>query len=51
MDVTSRDAMFSDAASNLPTRRVGEACDIAMAINNKYMTGSVVDVDSGALVN
>ncbi|MCZ8498692.1 SDR family oxidoreductase [Vibrio lentus] len=39
--------------NNLPAGKVGEAKDIAMgylfAINNPYVTGSVIDIDGGAL--
>ncbi len=55
MDETSRDAMFANATSTLPAGKVGEASEIAMAyslaVSNKYMTGSIIDVDGGALVN
>lgn len=55
MDESNRDAMYANAASTLPADKAGEASDIAMAyslaISNKYMTGSIIDVDGGALVN
>ncbi len=55
MDSSSREAMYENAKCHLPAGKVGEASDIAMAyvmvITNSYMTGSVIDVDGGALVN
>lgn len=55
MDVLSRDEMYKNAKNNLPVGKVGEASEIAMAyvmaINNQYMTGSIIDVDGGALIN
>lgn len=47
--------MYENAKRNLPVGKVGKAADIAMAyvmaINNSYMTGSVIDINGGALVN
>ncbi|TEW55667.1 SDR family oxidoreductase [Psychromonas sp. RZ22] len=54
MDLSARDAMYQNAASNLPVGKAGEASEIAMAyalaINNPYMTGAIIDVDGGALL-
>ncbi|GLT13802.1 SDR family oxidoreductase [Vibrio algivorus] len=54
MSATDRDAMYEQAQNNLPAGKVGEASDIAMAylfaIQNTYMTGSVLDVEGGALL-
>ncbi|OCP00046.1 MULTISPECIES: SDR family oxidoreductase [unclassified Ensifer] len=51
----ARDAMFDRAASTLPARRLGRPEDIAsgylFAIDNPFVTGSVVDIDGGALIN
>lgn len=50
----SREAMYSAAAQALPAGRVGTPEDIAEAtiavLVNRYMTGSVVDVDGGAVI-
>jgi NAD(P)-dependent dehydrogenase (short-subunit alcohol dehydrogenase family) len=55
MDKTAREAMYENAKRNLPVGKIGEAADIAMAyvmaITNQYMTGSIIDIDGGALVN
>ncbi|PSU36256.1 SDR family oxidoreductase [Photobacterium lutimaris] len=55
MDEIVRNAMYERAKSNLPAGKVGEALDVAqayfMAITNQYMTGSIIDVDGGALVS
>ncbi|MCL1060222.1 SDR family oxidoreductase [Shewanella gelidimarina] len=55
MDTPSREAMYENAKRNLPAGKAGTAADIAMAyvmaISNPYMTGSIIDVDGGALVN
>ncbi|MFL7034562.1 SDR family oxidoreductase [Vibrio sp. nBUS_14] len=54
MDDTARSAMYDNAKSNLPSGKVGEASEIAMgylfAINNPYVTGSIIDIDGGALL-
>lgn len=55
MDETAREAMYENAKSNLPAGKAGEASEVAMAyvmaITNQYMTGSIIDVDGGALIN
>ncbi|MCX2758384.1 SDR family oxidoreductase [Vibrio sp. Sgm 22] len=54
MDDTARSAMYDNAKNNLPAGKVGEASEIAMgylfAINNPYVTGSIIDIDGGALL-
>lgn len=51
---TQRGALFEQAKERLPVAKVGEPADVAMAyrlaIQNPYMTGSVIDVDGGALL-
>lgn len=47
--------MLARAAENLPAKTVGRAEDLAKGylflIDNPYMTGSIVDIDGGALIN
>ena len=54
MDDSARSTMYDNAKNNLPAGKVGEAKDIAMgylfAINNPYVTGSIIDIDGGALL-
>lgn len=54
MDVTARQAMLERAATSLPAGRHGRAEDIAqgylLAIDNPFMTGAVIDLDGGALI-
>ena len=55
MSADARRAMLDRAATNLPAGRYGRADDIAQgflaAIDNPFMTGAVLDIDGGALVN
>lgn len=55
MDAASRSAMLERAASHLPAGRHGRPEDLAqgylLAIDNPFMTGSVIDIDGGALIN
>lgn len=55
MSEQDRNAMYLRTQTNLPVGKVGEASDIAMAyhmlINNAYITGAVIDVEGGALLN
>ena len=48
-------AMYQRTERALPVGKVGQASDIAMAyrllLQNTYMTGAIVDVDGGALLN
>lgn len=54
MNEVDRNAMYERTQSSLPVGKVGEASDIAQAyrfvINNTYTSGSVIDVDGGALL-
>ncbi len=51
----ARLAMFNNAAKSLPARKVGCADDLAagylFAIDNPFVTGAVIDIDGGALIN
>lgn len=51
----ARDAMFDRAAQTLPAGRFGRPEDIAsgylFAIDNPFVTGSVIDIEGGALIN
>ncbi|WP_200964187.1 MULTISPECIES: SDR family oxidoreductase [unclassified Ensifer] len=51
----ARDAMFDRAAATLPAGRFGQPQDIAhgylFAIDNPFVTGSVIDIEGGALIN
>jgi NAD(P)-dependent dehydrogenase (short-subunit alcohol dehydrogenase family) len=55
MDDQSRQAMLARASASLPAGRHGRAEDLAkaylFAIDNAFVTGAVVDVDGGALIN
>ena len=54
MDDSSRNAMYDNAKNNLPVGKVGDASEAAMgylfAIKNPYVTGSIIDIDGGALL-
>ncbi|WP_192891539.1 SDR family oxidoreductase [Vibrio bathopelagicus] len=54
MDESARTTMYDNAKNNLPAGKVGEPSEIAMgylfAINNSYVTGSIIDIDGGALL-
>lgn len=54
MSEDDRNAMYQRTKNSLPVGTVGEASDIAKAyrllIENRYMTGAVIDVDGGALL-
>lgn len=51
----ARLAMLQRAANSLPVGRVGRPQDLAqgylLAIDNPFMTGAVIDIDGGALIN
>lgn len=51
----ARLAMLQRAANNLPVGRVGRPQDLAqgylLAIDNPFITGAVIDIDGGALIN
>lgn len=55
MAAPARQAMFDNAAASLPAGRSGAPQDLAAAylfvIDNPFVTGSIVDVDGGALIN
>ncbi|MCF7507065.1 SDR family oxidoreductase [Vibrio sp. L3-7] len=54
MDDSARANMYDNAKNNLPAGKVGEPSEIAMGylfvINNPYVTGSIIDIDGGALL-
>ncbi|KDN99025.2 SDR family oxidoreductase [Pseudomonas donghuensis] len=54
MDTAQRVAMFDRAAAGLPVGRVGQADEVAagfiLAMENGFMTGSIVDIDGGGLL-
>ncbi|MCK6189209.1 SDR family oxidoreductase [Pseudomonas sp. EYE_354] len=49
-----RQAMFAKTGGALPVGRVGQAAEVAagyvLAMENGYMTGSVIDIDGGGLL-
>ncbi|WDZ80140.1 SDR family oxidoreductase (plasmid) [Ensifer adhaerens] len=51
----ARNAIFERAAASLPVGRFGRPGDIAQgylfAIDNPFVTGSVIDIEGGALIN
>jgi NAD(P)-dependent dehydrogenase (short-subunit alcohol dehydrogenase family) len=55
MDDQSRQAMLERASASLPAGRYGRPEDLAkaylFAIDNAFVTGAVIDVDGGALIN
>ena len=55
MDPAARAVMFEKAAATLPAGRVARPEDVAaaylLAIDTPSMTGTVIDVDGGALIN
>lgn len=55
MDAAARTAMLDRAATSLPVGRYGRAEDLAqgylLAIDNPFMTGAIIDIDGGALIN
>ena len=54
MDAESRQGMFARAGAGLPVGRVGAADEVAagylLAMQNGFMTGSVIDIDGGGLI-
>ncbi|QVM98971.1 SDR family oxidoreductase [Pseudomonas sp. SORT22] len=54
MDAESRQAMFARAGAGLPVGRVGAADEVAagylLAMENGFMTASVIDIDGGGLI-
>jgi NAD(P)-dependent dehydrogenase (short-subunit alcohol dehydrogenase family) len=55
MDNDARQSMMANAASSLPARKVGTAADLAsgylFVIDNTFVTGSIIDIDGGALIS
>ena len=55
MDAQARQAMLERASLSLPAGRHGQPDDLARAylftIDNTFVTGAVIDVDGGALIN
>jgi len=55
MEPAARAAMLERAAGTLPAGRVAQPEDLAaaylLAIDNPSMTGAVIDIDGGALIN
>jgi NAD(P)-dependent dehydrogenase (short-subunit alcohol dehydrogenase family) len=55
MASADRQAMLERAAANLPAGRYGRPHDLAQgylfSIDNPFVTGAVIDIDGGALVN
>jgi NAD(P)-dependent dehydrogenase (short-subunit alcohol dehydrogenase family) len=55
MDDKTRAGMLEKAANSLPAGKVGSPEDLAQgylfAIDNPYVTGSVIDIDGGSLIN
>ncbi len=51
----ARKTMLANATASLPARRVGTAGDLAsgylFVIDNPYVTGSIIDIDGGSLIN
>ncbi len=54
MPAAQREGMFAAVAAHLPARRIGRPADAAEAVlyllGNGYVTGTVLDVDGGALL-
>jgi NAD(P)-dependent dehydrogenase (short-subunit alcohol dehydrogenase family) len=54
MAPTARDAMLAKAAATLPAGRAGRPQDLAagylFVIDNPFVTGTVIDIDGGALI-
>ncbi len=55
MDSAAREKMLAGAAETLPAKAWGRAEDIAQgylfAIDNPFVTGSIIDIEGGALIN
>jgi NAD(P)-dependent dehydrogenase (short-subunit alcohol dehydrogenase family) len=55
MPTEAREQMLQRTAASLPAGRHGTADDVArgyiFAIENPYVTGSIIDIDGGALIN
>ncbi|MEH6523557.1 SDR family oxidoreductase [Sulfitobacter sp.] len=55
MDTAARTAMLQQTAASLPAGKTGTPDDLALgylfAIENPFVTGAVIDIDGGALIN
>jgi NAD(P)-dependent dehydrogenase (short-subunit alcohol dehydrogenase family) len=55
METSSRTAMLGRAAQLLPAGKIGAPEDLAQgylfAIDNPFVTGAIIDIDGGALIN
>lgn len=55
MEPSARQAMLDRAANSLPAGKAGAPEDLAQgylfAIDNPFVTGAVIDIDGGALIN
>lgn len=55
MDPKAREKMLQTAAENLPVKAYGRAQDIAkgylFVLDNPFVTGTVIDIEGGALIN
>lgn len=55
MDAAAREKMLAGAAETLPAKAWGRAEDIAQgylfAMDNPFVTGAVIDIEGGALIN
>lgn len=55
MDPKAREKMLQTAAENLPVKAYGRAEDIAKGylflLDNPFVTGTVIDIEGGALIN
>lgn len=55
MDPVARENMLQTAAANLPVKAYGRAQDIAKGylflLDNPFVTGTVIDIEGGALIN
>ncbi|ELY4512587.1 SDR family oxidoreductase [Cronobacter dublinensis] len=55
MDPVAREKMLQTAAANLPVKAYGHAQDIAKGylflLDNPFVTGTVIDIEGGALIN
>ena len=54
MSAAQRQALFERVGGSLPVGRVGQAADVAagylLAMENGFVTGSVIDIDGGGLL-
>lgn len=54
MSAAQRQALFERVSVSLPVGRVGQAADVAagylLAMENGFVTGSVIDIDGGGLL-